>query len=89
MSEKNVEKAIMFLQDCVRKIMNGYFDFDKFIITKKLKAYYKNPQSIAHKVLADRMGERDPGNKPKSNQRLPYAFIKVDGNTKKMLQVSG
>jgi DNA polymerase elongation subunit (family B) len=86
MSEQNIEKAIMFLQDCVRRITNGDFSFDKFIITKKLKSYYKNPRSIAHKVLADRMGERDPGNKPKSNTRLPYAFVEVEGNKKKMLQ---
>ena len=40
--------------------------------------YYKNPGSIAHKVLADRMGERDPGTKPKANDRIQYAYIKVD-----------
>ena len=24
------------------------------------------------------MGQRDPGNKPKANDRIPYAFVKVD-----------
>ena len=48
-----------------------------FIITKSLRGYYKNPQQIAHKVLADRMAERDPGNKPKSNDRIPYAYIQL------------
>ena len=38
-------------------------------------ADYKNPLSIAHKVLADRMGERDPGNKPKSNDRIPFVYV--------------
>ena len=47
-------------------------------ITKSLKSYYKNPESIAHKVLADRIGRRDPGNKPKANDRIPYAYIEVD-----------
>jgi hypothetical protein len=28
-------------------------------------------------MLADRIGERDPGNKPQSNDRLPYCFIDV------------
>ena len=78
MGEKDVEKGIVFMQQCIRDIMAGTFDFDKFVITKKLKGYYKNPNSIAHKVLADRMGERDPGNKPKVNSRLPYAYIKVE-----------
>ena len=86
MGQKDLQAAINFLQDNVRNIMQGKFHFDKFIITKKLRAFYKNPRSIAHKVLADRMGERDPGNKPKSNERLPYAYIEVPGNKKKMLQ---
>ena len=45
-----------------------------FIITKSLRGYYKNPRGIAHKVLADRMGERDPGNKPKAGDRMPFAY---------------
>ena len=86
MGKKDLQAAIDFLQVCVRDIMNSKFDFDKFVITKKLRAFYKNPDRIAHKVLADRMGERDPGNKPKPNERLPYAYVEVEGNKKKMLQ---
>ena len=44
-------------------------------ITKSLKSYYKNPESIAHKVLADRIGEREPGNKPLPSDRIPYVYI--------------
>jgi DNA polymerase delta subunit 1 len=43
-----------------------------------LRGYYKNPGSIAHKVLADRIGERDPGNKPKAGDRIPYVYHKVN-----------
>jgi hypothetical protein len=49
-----------------------------FVISKTLNAYYKDPESIAHKVLADRMAERDPGNKPATNERIPFIFIKID-----------
>tara|TARA_B100000161_G_C33257453_1_gene284113 strand:- start:36 stop:560 length:525 start_codon:yes stop_codon:yes gene_type:complete len=49
-----------------------------FVITKSLRGYYKNPEAIAHKVLADRIADRDPGNKPKPNDRIPYAYIQVD-----------
>ena len=59
------------------KLLNGKFDMDMLVITKSLRGYYKNPDQIAHKVLADRMGERDPGNKPSSNDRIPYAYIDV------------
>ena len=34
-----------------------------------------NPTQIAHKVLATRMGERDPGNKPAPSDRIPYCYI--------------
>ena len=53
--------------------------YDKLIITKSLKAYYKDPDRIAHKVLADRIGRRDPGNKPQPNDRIPYVYIQYKG----------
>ena len=78
MMEKDFEKAKAWLIDTLQNIRSGHFDLSKFIITKSLRGYYKNPKQIAHKVLADRMAERDPGNKPKSNDRIPYAYIKLD-----------
>jgi hypothetical protein len=45
------------------------------MITKALRSDYKNPQQIAHRVLADRMGKRDPGNKPKPGDRIIYVYI--------------
>ena len=42
-----------------------------------MRADYKNPKGVAHKVLADRIAERDPGNKPKSNDRIPYAYVDI------------
>ena len=41
----------------------------------------KNPETIAHKVLADRIAERDPGNKPYSGDRIPFAYIKPKNKT--------
>ena len=57
---------------------------DKLIITKSLRSGYKNPQSIAHKVLADRITARDPGNKPSSGDRIPFVYI--NSANKKALQ---
>ena len=48
------------------------------------RSFYKNPQQIAHKVLADRIGAREPGNKPTSGDRVPFVYI-VNSN-KKALQ---
>jgi hypothetical protein len=49
-----------------------------------LRSGYKNPQSIAHKVLADRITARDPGNKPSSGDRIPFVYI--NSTNKKALQ---
>ena len=49
---------------------------DKLVITKSLRGNYKNPKQIAHKVLAERIGRRDPGNKPSAGDRIPFAYVK-------------
>ena len=79
MVEKDFEKVKTWLVNTLRNICKGTdFDLMYFVITKALRGYYKNPRQIAHKVLADRMAERDPGNKPKANDRIAYAYIKLD-----------
>ena len=76
-NDKDIEASITFLKECIDKVLNGEFPMSYFIVTKSLKAEYANPEQIVHKVLADRMGERDPGNKPQSNDRIPYAYVKT------------
>ena len=83
MEKRNLELSIKFLQTELEKLLAGKFGLDMLIITKSLRGYYKNPDQIAHKVLANRMGVRDPGNKPSSNDRIPYVYINVKGNVDK------
>jgi len=78
MKEKSVVNAVVWLKKELLRIAAGDFDMGMFIVSKTLRGHYKNPLGIAHKVLADRMGERDPGNKPASNDRIPYAYIESD-----------
>ena len=85
MNTSNINKGVEFLQKYLKKIGNGKIGLNKLIISKSLRSYYKNPESIAHRVLADRMGERDPGNKPKVGSRLPYIYIQ----TKKKVKLQG
>ena len=75
MKKQNIDEAIQFLKSALKEIINGTIPIHKFIISKSLNSGYKNPQQIAHKVLADRMTQRDPGNKPSSGDRIPYLFI--------------
>ena len=84
MKEQNVEQAATFLKECLQNIVDEKFDIKKLVITKSLRSGYKNPQQIAHKVLADRIGKRDPGNKPSVGDRVAYVYI--ENSNKKALQ---
>jgi DNA polymerase elongation subunit (family B) len=77
MKDQNIEKAIEFLKSSLQNIVDEKYPLDKLIITKSLRSNYKNPQQIAHKVLADRMGKRDPGNKPGPGDRIPFVYIQT------------
>ena len=77
MKEQNIENAIKFLKTSLQNMIDEKIPIEKLIITKSLRSNYKNPKQIAHKVLADRIAKRDPGNKPSSGDRIPFAYIKV------------
>ena len=84
MKQQNIKEAIDFLKSCLQNIVDEKYSMDKLIITKSLRSGYKNPKSIAHKVLADRIMARDPGNKPSSGDRIPFVYI--NSTNKKALQ---
>jgi DNA polymerase elongation subunit (family B) len=84
MKKQNINEAIEFLHSCLQNIVEENYPMDKLIITKSLRSGYKNPQSIAHKVLADRITARDPGNKPGPGDRIPFVYIAT--KDKKALQ---
>ena len=75
MKEKDVKLAMNYLDNMLKKIINKDILMDKLIISKSLRAFYKDPKTIAHRVLADRIAERDPGNKPSPGDRIPYVYI--------------
>ena len=83
--ERDVGKGVERLREELDAIQAGHVDLADLVITKTLKAEYKDPTRIAHKVLAERMGERDPGNKPAVNERIPYVFV-AHGGGKNVLQ---
>ena len=84
MKKQNIQEAIDFLRGCLKNIVEEKYPMEKLIITKSLRSGYKNPQGIAHKVLADRITARDPGNKPSSGDRIPFVYISIPD--KKALQ---
>lgn len=84
MKKQNIPDAVQFLKNCLQNIVDEKYPIEKLIITKSLRSGYKNPKSIAHKVLADRITARDPGNKLGPGDRIPFAYISLPG--KKVLQ---
>ena len=77
MKDGDVKKAIKFTKDFLQNIIKGNIDIKKLVISKAQRDWYKVPESIAHKVLADRMGKRDPGNKPAVGSKFPMFIFKL------------
>jgi DNA polymerase elongation subunit (family B) len=75
MSKRDIKTAQKFVQDMLVSVMKNEIPLDKYVVTKQLRDDYKNPDQIAHAVLAKRMAERDPGNKPQVGDRLPYIYV--------------
>ena len=73
-----IQNSIDFLNRSLTQLVEGNVPMEKLMITKALRSDYKNPDQIAHKVLADRIGKRDPGNKPKPGDRIKFVFVTND-----------
>ena len=74
-----IDHAMAFLDRALTTLIQGQVPMDKLTVTKALKSDYKNPLQIGHWVLAERMGQRDAGNKPKPGDRMRFVFIQATG----------
>jgi DNA polymerase delta subunit 1 len=86
LSQQDIRASLRFLEASLQDLVEGKTRLEDLVVTKTLRAEYKNPDQIAHYVLARRMGERDPGNKPQINDRVPYVYIEPPANCKSKLQ---
>ena len=80
LNKENIEVAKEYFIAEVVKLLAGHVDIKELIVSKSLKsrAKYKNPTTIAHQVLADRINDRDPGTGPQANDRVPYVYRDFD-----------
>jgi DNA polymerase elongation subunit (family B) len=83
MSKRDIKLAQQFVQEMLVKVMKNEIPLDKYVVSKQLRDDYKNPDQIAHAVLAKRMTERDPGSAPQLGDRLPYIYIAARKDEKK------
>jgi DNA polymerase elongation subunit (family B) len=74
LSKRDIVGAFHFVRQATKEFLAGAFSMNRLVITKALRAEYACAPP-AHKVLADRIGKRDPGNKPASNDRIPFVYV--------------
>ncbi len=73
--ELDTEGAKNIVIDTKRKLLNNEIDINDLILSKSLGnvTRYKN-QNLPHLQVARNMAERDPGNAPRSGDRIAYVF---------------
>lgn len=76
--ELGQKEGIEFVKKSLNDMIRGKFKIEYFTISKTLKSEYKNPDQIAHYVLAQRIAKRDAGNAPKANDRIDYVYVKKE-----------
>lgn len=75
LNERNIPAAIDFVKEKTAELVDGRMSMNQLTISKSLRAKYNTPTLPAHKMLADRIAARDPGNAPASGDRIPYVYI--------------
>jgi DNA polymerase elongation subunit (family B) len=76
LDKRDVVGAFQFVKEKCLDLVDGKVNLGQLTVTKSLRANYANPDQIAHKVLADRITVRDPGNAPASGDRIGYVYIR-------------
>jgi len=83
MENRDIRNAQRFVQDMLVKVVKNEMPLEKYIVTKQLRDDYKNPDQIAHAVLAERMKLRDEGSAPQVGDRLAYIYVMERKDNKK------
>ena len=76
LTTKDVPAAASFVKKWVNDMMDNKVSLNQLMLTKSLRSEYKTPTPPAHKVLANRITLRDPGNAPASGDRLSFIYFK-------------
>jgi hypothetical protein len=75
LTEKDIPKALTFISDKLQELVSGTMSLNLLTMSKSLRAEYKTPSPPAHKVLAERIKARDPGNAPASGERVQFIYV--------------
>jgi DNA polymerase elongation subunit (family B) len=75
LDKRDVIGSFQFVKDKCLELVDGKVSLGQLMVTKSLRADYADPTRIAHKALADRIFQRDPGNAPAAGDRIGYVYI--------------
>ena len=75
LSQKNIPEAIGFVKEKLKDLIDAKMSLSMLTMSKSLRAEYASATPPAHKVLANRIKERDPGNAPASGERVPFIYV--------------
>jgi DNA polymerase elongation subunit (family B) len=75
LDKRDVKGAFQFVKEKCLELVDGKVNLGQLTVTKSLRADYADPARIAHKALADRITQRDPGNAPAAGDRIGYVYI--------------
>ena len=78
LNQHDVKESVRFLKQELEHLTLGECPLEDLIVSKSLRSGYSDPTRIAHKVLAERMGVRDPGTKPMNGDRIPYVYCALE-----------
>jgi DNA polymerase elongation subunit (family B) len=75
LNHRDIPGAVQCVKQYVQQLVDGKMKLSQLTITKSLRAEYAHTPP-AHKMLAERMAIRDPGNAPASGDRIGYVYIR-------------
>jgi hypothetical protein len=76
LNSRDIAGATAFVQEKVIELVDGHMKLSQLVISRSLAAEY-TASTPPHKMLADRMAARDPGNAPSSGDRIDFVYVKA------------
>ena len=76
LNHRDVVGAVEVVKKNVMELVQGKMKLSQLTITKSLRSEYKCTPP-AHKILAQRIAARDPGNAPASGERIGYVYVQA------------
>lgn len=81
-NKRDTKGAEKVAKKILKDIIKGKFGNDYFVISRTLKETYADRTMHSHVWLADKIAERDAGNAPQINDRIPWIFVYPEINNK-------